>query len=466
MKKSLLVLVFSFVVLLSCSCGHDNYSGDNQITDTVSSEPQVTLTPPLPATSKAITWVMPFATSMTPSEEEQWKINKYLYDCGYDCTIKFERIGLVDNEGNDQWITEYIDQNGIPDVVTVGYWSTIDGPPDYAKRCFYSLNEYLHSEQGYTLYEAFAPIEWMACNVDGNVYTIPWMIGKDKYNRGTYLLINEKYDEYFQDFDGTYVSLHTIYNRINDDSLRIVVKNAGSIMSANLLYACMGYETYHGRLPYDPVNKCFVDFADPENGVKLGATVDLLYGDMEAGILWNPMLEEGNEPEQVLAYLVEGICVPKEGFKRVPMAEDPYDVLLGGAMGIYKDSEQKELALQIVSACFADPEIATLIYPAMQEKEWWNERRELLQTEKSSELTGFIPKTDAMMNEAYNAYEQEYNNLLSTGMGLFNTSTGRWMLRKNFSFDAWNKNKAFASEKISRFIGELNRQLSEHSLVE
>ena len=48
MKKSLLVLVFSFVVLLSSSCGHDNNSGDNQITDTVSSEPQVTLTPPLP----------------------------------------------------------------------------------------------------------------------------------------------------------------------------------------------------------------------------------------------------------------------------------------------------------------------------------------------------------------------------------------------------------------------------------
>lgn len=457
-------LLIAFVALLMCfftACGKKT-KPDSAVTPT---EATVTVTiteaPNSKSVSDRITWALPFS-GVTPSAESQEKINSFLYENGYDCAIDFVQIGVATDEENEAWLLNYTAEHGSPDVINVGYWSTVPAVADYAEQYCLSLDEYLMTEEGKKLYDVFAPVDWAACAVRGNIYTIPWIISDKKYNRGVYLLVNEGYRDMFADFDGTYQFIHDIYCQLNDNSLAVVMADDGSLLSRYFLFACMGYQTYSGKMAYDPVRKCIVDFAEVEEQRKLSTAVDLIYTDLKNEVLLNPELYGEDISKSVLAYIRVGISTVPDGFYQIEMSPASYDSLLGGSVGIARDSKQKELALRIVTACYSNPEIATLLCPSVASPDAWKERRELMLSEQPSVLTGFLPVLSGMQKKAFNEYSNIFTYLESEGMFVYSVSNDSWSLRNNFRFEGWGSRGTLKREDIRTLVQELNTQLAEY----
>ena len=86
-----------------------------------------------------------------------------------------------------------------------------------------------------------------------------------------------------------------------------------------------------------------------------------------------------------------------------------------GSYGISAFSGKKDLAFQVLSACYSDPKIASLIFWRTADEDRWNERTRFLKTCEPSPLNNFIP--DITLEEW--AIIRSYNNDLNTLEGEF-----------------------------------------------
>ncbi|MBO7651017.1 MAG: hypothetical protein J6S79_09770 [Lachnospiraceae bacterium] len=265
------------------------------------------------------------------------------------------------------------------------------------------------------------------------------------------MAVNDVYADRFEDFDGTYASLKKIYDSISDPELRILFDE----VSGEKVSALLGYKmVYHGRLPYDPQTKKLLSPALV--GEEEGALCKVIYEDIRNGIIINRQYDD-TVPEKCLAMVYTGIRAKTEGYSVVfCLKEAPYDVNVLGTYGINRNSEKKELALRILTECFSDPGIASILNWREESGRTWEERTILMAEERLNELAGFFPKLTAEEEAAIMKYEQDLTSLCND-MYKYDVQKDESALNKYFQLKA--SVIIDSSDAYSVGIEGLNREL-------
>ena len=421
------------------------------ITEAVSPEPTAITPGPWENSENVISWC--FGTPYI-SEENRQRINQILYEKGIDC-----RIDFIDSERrSSKEYADWVINEARPDILSSGGWSRYSPGINFIKENFLSLNDYLSTEGGKSLYGSFCEAEWKSVTLDNIIYTVPKSKMPQWYNTAVYLAVNDVYADWFEDFDGTYASLRKIYDSISDPELRILFDE----VSGEKVSALFGYKmVYHGRLPYDPQTKKLLSPALV--GEEEGALCKVIYEDIRNGIIINRQYDD-TVPEKCLAMVYTGIRAKTEGYSVVfCLKEAPYDVNVNGTYGINRNTEKKELALRILTECFSEPGIASILnWRKESGRTWeertyaWEERTELMAEERLNELAGFFPKLTAEEEAAIMKYEQDLTSLCND-MYKYDAQKGESALNKYFQPKA---SVIIASSDIySVGIEGLNREL-------
>lgn len=410
----------------------------------------ITPSPVLSPTEEAhhqITWGVYFWNR--PKEESWNEINRLLMEKGYDCSIRFILEGVAIESELEEWVHDTEETYGSLDIFSCGVWNSLSEGNTFAKNHFMPLNEYLKTEDGMKIWNNYCQGAWdQVTDKDGIIYTVPRASSKTanykNFNRGIYLSVQRKYEDYFAEFDGTYIKLREIYESIGDASLRIVMQNTND----NTLYGMMGYQDYYG-IPYDPLNHCFVDMTQSTIAKD---TISLVTQD----ILCDEKLEvwdlSTTPDSNVLAYIHTGIQSDTEERKEFCMAKDPYIVNYRMCYGVSKNSEQKQLALKILSVCFSDPEIMMLMQPDTADVEYAEERLALMKDEHAEDFCRFESCIGPESEKAL----LKYSNLF--GWSVLNHET----LAYNRNFTPEEFLEKLETEEYHAIIEELNCEMKEH----
>ena len=421
------------------------------ITEAVSPEPTAITPGPWENSENVISWC--FGTPYI-SEENRQRINQILYEKGIDC-----RIDFIDSESrSSKEYADWVINEARPDILSSGGWSRYSPGINFIKENFLSLNDYLSTEGGESLYGSFCEAEWKSVTLDNIIYTVPKSKMPQWYNTAVYLAVNDVYADWFEDFDGTYASLRKIYDSISDPELRILFDE----VSGEKVSALLGYKTvYHGRLPYDPQTKKLLSPALV--GEEEGALCKVIHEDIRNGIIINRQYDD-TIPKKCLAMVYTGIRAKTEGYSVVfCLKEAPYDVNVNGTYGINRNTEKKELALRILTECFSEPGIASILnWREESGRTWeertqaWEERTKLMAEERLNELAGFFPKLTAEEEAAIMKYEQDLTSLCND-MYKYDVQKGESALNKYFQ----PKSSVIiaSSDAYSIGIEGLNREL-------
>lgn len=456
LKRFLAVLgmFLSLFALVACT-ENEPISNDSAIstptmfiTDPVSAE-IVTPTPNLSASHQIIFAMYIYG----PEQENQEKINRLLIEKGYDCTVKFVGMGVPVNQGMYECVESWERNGNKPDIFSAGVWSSGMEAKAFAEKQFVPLNGFLESEDGQRLYSYYCRGDWdEVTSADGIIYTLPRQRYRtteySNFNKATWLTINNRYLEYFTDFDGTYLSLRHIYDEIKDDDLVIELANADD----SLLFGMMGYQTYYGY-PYDSATHCFVNPASDEC---FKCTLEQLWEDINNGITDVAGII-GPKPEQLLACVHEGPMQPKEGYSEILMTEDAYHFNVRMCYGVSKDSEQKELAMHVLAALFSDPEIARLLIPQFSDFALLDEERiELTKKCKAMDFARF--ETSYTPEEEYRMVQYSCN--FESRMLATNKTTHELMI--NEEFRPQDIFEIYTSDEYHKILSELNHMMELH----
>lgn len=350
-----------------------------------------------------VTWLYTFFHNISP--EAQKEINRRLFAKGLDCKINFINAEYAVDQEYIDWLSDYEsdDEHEPIDILYCGNWNNADRSSAFAKGHLLSLDEFMSTEIGEELKNSYGQAEWSKVSVDGHVFTIP-KSESDFYNNGVYMVVGQEYNSFFENFDGTYESLRKIYAEINNPELKIVI----DYLDVDSIIGFLGWECTYNDIPFDKNTKKTVDISSNDRLLPL---MDLLYKDLESHVLVD-LDVEGKSPADVLAYIYYGRRPVEEGYTEYEILAASYWRNLSATTGINKDSRQKELALQVLCACYTDPAIASLINWGIADEKKWKEKQKLMLAEECNELSGYAPNlTDEQIG-----FLREYRNILSRGM--------------------------------------------------
>ena len=79
---------------------------------------------------------------------------------------------------------------------------------------FLKLNDWLASEEGSVVFEAFDEKDWQASSVNGEFYSIPLGSGTPPIDYRRSMCFNRKYTDDISSFDGSFKSLMEIFRKI------------------------------------------------------------------------------------------------------------------------------------------------------------------------------------------------------------------------------------------------------------
>lgn len=356
-----------------------------------------------PTPKETIRWVLGFFDKLT--EEEKAEINRLLKEKGFECKIQFIDSKALVGEEYQQW---YKLNNGVYqnfyDIVSSSGWSTRNGPRDFILENFLELTEFMKTEEGKALYDAFAPLDWERVKISGKIYSLPSVVPYMRNNSGVYISVNDRYSEYFRDYDGTYQSLRRIYEEIGDSSLvlRIELKPA-------VLFSFLKLRTMFNAYPYSTEEHCFV--SPLELGEELDQLADWIYEDLQDGFVQIP---DDSEPDssKILAEIYYLDRPKKEGYSDYLLTESIVTPYLSLNYGISKNCTNKDQVFRVLAFCYTDPDISAILrnmnkistFTEYRVTEEWSERLERLGDLDVSqyELTGFLPETDPKLARAEN----------------------------------------------------------------
>ena len=422
MKKNVWALMILALVVLVAGCGKKKT--EQEPTPTESGSPavitggentpgayigSVTVYPTEYPTTNCITWVNPWMNDV--SKENCREINRILYEKGYDCQIQFVKTDTVMGTEYAQWV-ERIEKSMPLDILYTSAWNFTeqDAQRRFVDTKLVTLNEYLESEDGKALYEAYTDEEWKSVTQDGIIRVIPkaFVGAFEEYriDNGTRLFVHPDYVKYFDIFDGTYASLKAIYNTIDNSNLRIGIRD---LNSGDILFGLLGYDNFAALcLPYSEGSKTVM------NPVKSGDIPNLLlemYNDLKSGMLVNLQYEK-KTPEGMIAVIGDSSFKAPEGYREYLISRRVWEYNAKGKYGISVNSTQKELAFRILTVCYTDSDILTCMFPGV-DRDTIELRKEIMSALPKSDITGIrMEQADAV-----NGREQEKGNSL---MNAFN----------------------------------------------
>ena len=151
--------------------------------------PTPTNAPSVTNANRKIVWAVYFTKPI--SEEAQKEVRRYLEEQGFDCEI---------------WLSFEKRKRTAPDILCAGVWENgIYDAMKFVEAEMVPLDDYLATEEGKKLYEAYGGVEWFS--VDGKKYTVPYRRPANQIS-SCQLYVNNRYKEIVDAaFDGTYESL-------------------------------------------------------------------------------------------------------------------------------------------------------------------------------------------------------------------------------------------------------------------
>lgn len=439
------VLVLFIGLLVGIGILSDKKSDSGKInteTPDEGNEEQQENAPALPV----VVWGLP--AIQIPTEESEAEINRIFKEKGIACTVKFFNCGLNVDKENCTWLDKYLEKEGKMDILSTGSWLSQNGSAEFAKKYFLGLNQFLETEEGDLLRNTFCDVDWECVRVQGDIYTVPKIDNMNHYNQSVYLYVKDDYKEYFADFDGSFFSLMEIYDAMGQDAGKVYMEGSFSIIVNTFL----GYQSYD-QFPYDAGTNCIVDLSESEQVIVL---LDEIFRRLQTGDLVDSK-QAPFDPEHVVAYIRQGIAPEKEGFERQLLSQDLYTLKCGFTCGVLKSSEQKELALTVLSECYSNPRIYSILNPNMDEASM-NERRELMAAEQPSKLTGYLPDFTDTQRSLWNQYSASLFDLVD-GMYAWRGDT----LVLAGSYSAKGKCQELSKESYKRFLSDWNELLKSQS---
>ena len=435
------VLVFVMVVIVGFSIavylqrpGRKETPADNTettvtptrgvtVTPTEPAQPTVTKSPtptlrPINESDSRIVWAV-LITSSIPKEARA-QLQEMLDKKGLNCYIEFVEVNDLGEKYAD-WLDKRKNTTKAPDIISAGVWEhgMIDAAA-FEEAEMLPLNDFLESEEGKLLWDSFAEVEWDRTELHGKYYTVPFRYqGMNEW----YLYVNDRYLEEFEgSFDGTYESLRKLCGADTESPRMIATSGFG----ASLLNAFMGYQDLL-YASYNP-QKQKVDVLTNQWETK--ELLQRIYLDYQNG-LWNMLgyLDTLKDlPDDTLVYITQEEQDSLEGYTKVVWVQEPCNTNIGSAYGVSATSNQKELALKVLAACYSDPEIASLLCWKEADAERWTARTAYMNSLTTRYTTGFFPDISTDQYDVLRKYGDELSNLCSKMSwdlyGTFRLNTG------------------------------------------
>lgn len=330
---------------------------------------------------------------------------------GIECNIEYVSTSILDVKGYPSWVKNQRETGHVPDILHTSFWyHGVYDFADFAQDELLPLNDYLESDEGKELREAYSEAEWRRASFGEMIYTTPFRSGGEEL----YYFVNNKYIKDFEaDFDGTYQSLKKILEKHSESDLCIGAGNFGDEIGA----VWLGYER-DGTMLYEFETGRIVDITREP---KVKEMLQLIYSDLQSGqLIINPKPELIKKEK--LVYVARMAKPEMEGFTAYRM--EPDTVHTGfDYFGISKYSSQKELALQVLAAVYCDPRIASLIDFRREDPEGWLNQAEYIKNNlQESPVMGFVADLSLEQREALNDY---YDTIYPLFFSMIDIAGGR-----------------------------------------
>ena len=421
--------------------------------------PTPTLVPPEGRTSDSIRVALMFGVFI--SEEENAEINRILKEKGLGCEVEFvpDSYWYMGDQW-EAWITEYASEF---DIACIGTRNTCSYPRirEFSKKTFLPLGDYLETEEGSILKSTYSADAWKGTETDGEIYAVPNLT---RNRKSGFIAVRDEYVSYFTDFDGTYMTLRNIYDRIGNEELRMVV----DVMPDDTrILMLSGYTVLCGTLYDEKTGTC----ASPEEFTKrLYEVCSLLHQDLSNGVLINKAFEKevsAEVPEDALAYIYYGTETPMEGYTLFPLPAAAQGMDNPGAYGVLASCPRKELALQALTLCFSDPRIASILCRKSTFVDWdwdaetelWKEQQKIAMNDEPGRFAGFRPK---FSEEEMQSIEYLYQCLQLIGDRMYLSNASRIWFNTDYTPKQDDIQKAKAAEKFVPGVEAMNRELKKY----
>ena len=283
------------------------------------------------------------------SVENQDEINRLLKEKGMDFRLDFS-FSTADFEDYPKWVQEQKENGTLPDIVatSVGANSIFD-IVDFVENDLVSLNDFLSTEEGKKLRDAYSDLEWKGAEIDGKIQTVP-----SRKNKlfDIHVYVNENYKNVFDTmFDGSYDSLRAIRSNASDPDPVIVISN----LERYIVWALMG-ELEFNFTSFDIQAGEFVDLF---SRMETKEFFEHFYEDYKDGSLI--AVNDPNElPDNTLVYITLSSAGPLPGFLDITWHSAFYRSKFTTSWGVSATSQNVDLALHALAVCFSDPDIAPL----------------------------------------------------------------------------------------------------------
>lgn len=447
-----LCLTVSLVILTSCNSGEPQKEPENNqvsATPTESTQPTVTSSPTPLATptedpDPQIIWAeTPF---LGITEEAQDLIRIRLKEKGIDCRIEF--ISSEDKLGTEykSWLDKMNRGNKAPDIISANLWEHgIFDAVAFVESEMIPLNDYLLTEDGCVLYEAYAEVEWDRTGVNGKYYTVPLRLAN---LNEVYLYVNNQYKDSFDStFDGTYESIRKLCSTI--PSSPVIATSFGT----QILYAFEDCASSFNA-SYKLSTQEFTDLTKQE-GTK--EYLQMVWSDYRSGLMVR--VETGEDlPSNTLVFIGTEKPDQLEGYTEIVWVRDLCLAAPGLSYGVSASSQHQDLALRILGMCYSDPEIASLLCWRVPDEKRWVERTAHLESCAEKSLAGFLPEISGEQYEALQQYGSDINTLCTK---MFVRRDGVWMTNEHYPeyLDLFFSNpKEYKDMSGTNVFDKLNKQ--------
>lgn len=422
-------------------------------TPTPTPVPKVENTPtPMPVYEEPyIVWATHVQGSGFISEDVRKAIQKCVDEQGIACKVIFlteaDEQYFAFGEEYLQWYEKQKEAGAVPDILQIGIGERAPFAFRFAREKLQPLSEYLYSEEGKSLSDAYTEAEWRKVTIDGEIYTIPVRMD-GVTGRGSYLYVkNSEYERFQEIFDGSYQSLRDFCNA---SAISNPVIATGSLNSSMMIFnnCC----EYFGIAAFNIEDNRFFD---PTKDAKLRQLAETLYEDVCNGKL--VYLAEGEQiPKNAVAYYCSVRLMELQGYTEVVLNQSQ-NTSPGPGYGIAAESSKKELAFRVLNACYSNPEIASLIDWGYTDVEKWDKCTELVRNPGPYYTIGFIPE---LSDEQYDLLKESYVNAGNV-WSIFVSSpvTGEPIFNEKY---ADYLEEAFSDEKdYSEVLDVINRKYKE-----
>lgn len=396
--------------------------------------------------------------TMRLTEEESAEINRILKEEGLSCDVEFIPDTYWYNDHDwERWVDENEERL---DIIHVGVWSNNIHMCEFMKKHLLPLNDYIETEDGRILRDAFGKTRWEYSETqEGFIYAIPVL--NEKSDKKVYAAVNDDYLSLFGTTALDYEYVKKICDGIDYPGCKISIDS----VSDKVLLSLCGYSWTYGGIPYDKNANKVTNTSECTE--QLHNVCLQLYQDLKNGIT----VDESCNPDGVvnpIVYIYYDAKKEIEGYTSFAISENRYVVGTTGMYGVLASCPRKELALQVLTLCFSNPKIASILcwknYGEKWEDSWdekavkWEGRVKETQSEPSDEKKRLFV---AFSEEELNSLEKYSGDLYTVSKGYYVEQNGLPVLNPDFEKDLEGRDlwKPQNQKVYTIGVDALNREL-------